>query len=362
MKRFRLFAHYSVMKKRLGVLLAALVVVPAVQAATCPFNIPVVTLPPQQINGFSWGAVIRPLGDACVSSIAVEPSNDAEWYVGGQNGLYMTKNNGGTWKKALNGTVGALYMTHVPGQLVYAGIGPDLYLTRDHGQNWTKIRTFTATVRSLLVNPATGTLYIGLGWDTHAMPSGVFTANLGAGLPQFHPFGPGQTGLIVWTLSRDPISGAIYAGTEIFDHPQPYHPPTFRSDTNGNTWLNITGILPWHVIASAVRPNDGFVYALTEGAGLFVSATKGQPWHPAAKNPVPSDSLLMDPKHPTHLFGGRVKFGNDPGGLFASIDAGQTFKPIGLKGVTVAGLALNGASTKIYATTYGSGIYVSPVP
>ena len=41
------------------------------------------------------------------------------------------------------------------------------------------------------------------------------TSNLGAGNPQFHPFGPGQTGLIVWTLSRDPISGMIYAGTEI---------------------------------------------------------------------------------------------------------------------------------------------------
>jgi hypothetical protein len=70
----------------------------------------------------------------------------------------------------------------------------------------------------------------------------------------------------------------------------------------------------------------------------------------------------MDPKLPTRLFGGRQKFAIMSGGIFVSIDAGKSFQPIGLHGVTVAGLALNGASTRLFATAYGSGIYVSPVP
>ena len=194
------------------------------------------------------------------------------------------------------------------------------------------------------------------------MPSGIWTSNLGGGLGQFHPFPAGQTGLIVWTLSSDPLSGALYAGTEIFDHPQPYHPPFFRSDDNGVTWKNVAGTLPWHVVASAVRPADGSVFALTEGAGLFVSTNKGVTWHPLANNPVPSVSLLIDAKKPTRLFGGRQKFGNMNGGIFVSADAGQTFANIGLEGATVHGLAMNGAGTRIYAAVYGSGVYVSSVP
>ena len=363
MKRIEGELHYPCMKWICALLLAACAVVP-LAAATCPFNIPVVTLPPQQINGYSWGAVIRPMNDACVSSIAVEPANDFEWYVGGQNGLYHTTSGGMNWVKApIGGPVTALLMAHDSGlQLVYAGVGTKLWLTKDHGANWNVIHTFGTTVSSLLV--ANGSLYVGQHWGKHAVPSGIWVANLGGGLGQFHAFGPGQTGLIVWTLSRDPLSGAIYAGTEIFDHPQPYHPPFFRSDDGGVTWINVAGTLPWHAIASAVRPTDGWVFALTEGAGLFVSANKGTTWHPLAVPPaaVPSNSLLMDPKKPTRLFGGRQKFGNANGGIFVSTNAGQTFTGIGLQGVTVAGLAMNGAGTKLYATAYASGIYVSPVP
>src|SRR5436853_205783 len=81
-----------------------------------------------------------------------------------------------------------------------------------------------------LATGPSGFLVVGLSLPTHAVPSGVWVGLLGAGVGQFDPYGPGQTGLITHTLSRDPLSGALYAGTEIFDHPQPYHPPFFRSD------------------------------------------------------------------------------------------------------------------------------------
>src|SRR5262249_61064027 len=77
-------------------------------AATCPFNVPVATLPPHQVAGYSWGPVIQPMGDACVSSIVVDAVNDAEWYVGGINGLYMTKNGGQTGTHPPVGLVRAL--------------------------------------------------------------------------------------------------------------------------------------------------------------------------------------------------------------------------------------------------------------
>src|SRR4051795_9879733 len=89
---------------------AALFFTGLVAAATCPINIPVVTVPPQQVAGFVWGAVIRPMGDACVGSIAVDPANDLKWYVGGSNGLYMTNDGGLTWTHPLGGDVNVLLL------------------------------------------------------------------------------------------------------------------------------------------------------------------------------------------------------------------------------------------------------------
>jgi hypothetical protein len=159
------------------------------------------------------------------------------------------------------------------------------------------------------------------------------------------------------------MSGNLYAGTEIFDHqPQPYKPPFWRSVNNGNTWTNVQNNLPWHAVDSAVRPN-GYVYALTEGKGVWGSSTMGNSWLPP--NPVTPSlgvSLLMDPATPTRLYAGRLNGGTQTGGIFRSIDAGNTFTLVGLKGATVSDIALNGTLTRIYVAAYSSGIYTSPVP
>src|SRR5512132_2533897 len=117
---------------------AAVAVIPVTMACagTCPFNIPVVTIPPQQVAGYFWGAAIQPMGDACISRIAVDPANDLEWYAGGVNGLYMTKDGGLTWTQPLSGSVGALLLV-AGNPLVYAGIGTRVYLSRDRGGHWT---------------------------------------------------------------------------------------------------------------------------------------------------------------------------------------------------------------------------------
>jgi hypothetical protein len=332
----------------------------AAHAASCPFNVPIVTIAPHQVAGYSWGNGIRPMNDACVSSIVVEPTSDAAWYVGGFNGLYMTKTNGLTWTKPVNGNVRVLLLVPGQTQLVYAGVGNQLYLSRDKGANWTSIKTFNAPVQSLLV--AGSTLYVGLAQSNHVDPSGVYTSNLGAGLMTFHPFGPGQTGLIVWTLSRNPVNGTLYAGTEIFDHPQPYHPPFFRSINNAANWTNIAGTLPWHVTSSAVRPADGYVYAQTEGLGTYGSANSGNSWIAPTTSLGLGIALLMRPNISTSLYSGRQKSGTLTGGIFLSTDSGKNYSNIGMTGVTIAGIALNGSNSRVYAAAYSSGIYTSAVP
>jgi photosystem II stability/assembly factor-like uncharacterized protein len=329
---------------------------------TCPPSVPVVAIPPQQVHGFTWGPVIRPQGDACLTGIAVEPTNEHAWYVGSASGLYMTKNGGQTWTKPLAGQVTAILF--VPGRspLVYIGVEEALYLSRDEGRNWAKLHTFPWPIGSILV--AHQQLFVGLlvgGPD----PGGVYSSNLGGGVWTFHPFGPGQNGLLVWTLARDPQDGTLYAGTEMSVKPTPlssYKPPFFRSTDGGANWTNVAGPMHWHVIASAVRPGDGYVYALTEGTGLYGSPDKGATWVPPAPVLAPSSSLLMHPQKPAHLFGGQQRYGTLPGGVYLSGDSGKTFHPIGLAGVTVGGLAVDGACTRLFATAYASGLYTATIP
>lgn len=334
-------------------------------AASCPFNIPIKTLAPHTVNGYSWGNVIRPQGDACISHVVVDPAQSASWYAGGFYGLYMTKDNGLTWTKPLTGNLGTLLLVPADAfhpHLVYAAISNKLYLSTDKGANWSLIKTFPTTVRSLLFSEQR--LYIGLHWGNHDDPSGVYMASWNAVSMSFYPFGPGHTGLIVWTISRDEVNNVIYAGTEIYDHPQPYNPPFFRSANGGVNWTNVNagGALPWHVIDSDVRPGDGYVYALTEGPGTYASATMGSSWTPPIVSPGLGTSLLMDPQLPTRLYAGRHETSTLNGGLYLSNDSGKTYKNIGLLDVTVGHVALNGTGSRIYAATYGSGIYVAAVP
>lgn len=344
-------------------LLAALLLIPiSADAATCPFDVPVVTIAPHSQGGFTWGNGVRPMGDPCVYAIGVDPLNDAAWYVGGSNGLYMTKTNGLFWSKPLSGNVGVIYMDDAH-HLVYVGVSNRLFLSRDQGQNWSVVGTYSTTVRSVLV--VGGTLYVGLHWGTHAVPSGIYRSNLGGGFSTFLPFGAGHTGLIVWSLLYDPSCDMIYAGTEIYDHqPQPYVPKFFRTANGGATWTNVQGIMKNHVIAMALRPTDGYLYAMNEASGVYGSTTSGSSWIPPTSPMGVGGSMLMDPQVTTRLFGGRQKSGLTvgDGGIWVSNDAGKSFTAIGLPGATVGQLSFNGTRTKLYAAAYASGIYTSPMP
>lgn len=351
--------------RTLPAVLFALIVAVSLDAAPptqCFHEIPVIEVPPQQIAGFKWSKVIRPMDDPCLGHIEVEPTNGLAWYVGSHTAFYMTKDGGKTWTKPLTGQVRALHLAHDGSiQLVYVAIKDQLFLSRDHGKNWTKIRTFPKLISSLLVFKQT--LYVGFQDDSHTQPSGVWVGNLGAGLGQFKPFGAGHTGVITWTLSGDPKSGAVFAGGEIFDKlPKPYKPKVFRTLDKGDQWTYITGTLNWHPIDSAVRP-DGFIYLLLEGAGLYGSGDQGNSWQLLKVNfESIGNTLHMDPNNPLRLFAGRHQYKEQIGRVFFSKDGGKTFTPIGLEGATTADIALNGTSSRVYVVLYGSGLYVSGVP
>jgi len=178
-------------------------------AATCPINIPVVSLgPSNDPSGFQWSAPIRPLGDACLSAIEVDPADEQTWYAAGNKGVYQTHDGGLNWTHPLAGAVSSQGLRLVPGSpsLVYAGVEKRLFLSRDKGKNWTQIGLFPQPIESVFVSRVgAGRILVGLSWSGSVAPNGIFVSgNLGGAFWQKKLFPGNPKNLIVWDIEANP--------------------------------------------------------------------------------------------------------------------------------------------------------------
>jgi hypothetical protein len=358
--------------KRIIFFLTALAALDAV-ADTCPTDRPVVTLAPQTVGAYHWSAPVRPLGDPCISHIAVERKNEMVWYAGGPKGVYRTADGGKTWSRRLSGRISTMRMTHDGDNQIpffYVVLGKELLLTRDHGRSFQQVHTYPQVIASLLV--VGSTLYAG----AHAVEgetSGIYISDLiGRNMRYQQLETPKDQPLIVWDIAHDPKSNTLYAGTEIgANKPKVnYHPPFLRSSDGGTSWKDVSGRFgadgKWsginhHVLEIAVR-NDGFVYAMGEGSGVYSSPDRGETWIGPFDSPGLGSAMQVDKNRQTRVYLGRVKFGSLTGGMFVSDDGGRSAKTIGLDGASISDIAMNGEGTKLYVAAYASGIYTSPAP
>lgn len=330
----------------------------------CPFNLPVkVVAPGMDAGGFDWQPVVKPMGDACISRIKVAPNDGRTWYVGGQTALYITRDDGKTWERPLSGQVSAIELDPSNPLRVLVGfqVLRTLYESTDQGRTWKLLKTFDQGIMSLVV-AGDGTLFVGPHWSSSPLANGIYISRDGGATWQHSSFGSSQRGLIVWTIAQDAQDKTLYAGTEIYDHPKPYKPPVFRSRDGGQTWQEISGTLPWHVIDLAVVDRYGYVYALTEGAGFYGSGDKGDHWTQLAFGPTLG--FIIDPKFLGRMFGGAVAIAGSrmEGGLYLTTDGGRVFNLVGLRGVTVSSLALSPDRKTLLAVAYSSGIYRVRLP
>ncbi len=307
--------------------------------------------------------------------ILLDPEDDDLWYVISKgDGLYITRDGGISWELALPLDVSIPYDgiaidPENPKTLYVADYDKTLYITNDKGLTWRALHSFASApgaagnelaYMAILVSSFDGSIYVAFGGQTNSNP-GVYRSVDQGSTWSFHPFGISQPHLITWEIEEDPKTGTLFVSTEIGDHPKPYHPPFFRSTDGGTTWEDITGILPWHVIQIQVDSKNDFVYALTEGPGLFRASIQGNNWQFLSNNFA--SELLIDPRFPGLVFGGQIYSTTHEiyGGAFFSDDGGQNFHPIGLSDISVGSLAFNSSGSKLFAAGYEYGIYVKNI-
>ncbi len=314
-------------------------------------------------QNWDWQFVNAPLGDSTNEGILVDPDDDNVWYVSSiSNGLYITRNGGNSWEHPLIGkgvNVEGFQIDPKNSNTIIVAKWNKVYRSNNKGVTWDSIYTCPESIRSILISKFDGSIYLAPQTQDNNNP-GIYKSTDGGKTFIHLPFGVSTNNIICWDIEEDSGNGYLYIGAELADHPQPYHPPFFRSKDGGQSWQEISGDLYWHGLKTQVDPVSHKIFYLLERGGLYESDDFGDSWHLASY--FYGFFLLMDKNNKGYLYGGDNPGYADGGGAYLSIDSGKTFERIGLDTLNVTSLALNKNSTKLFVTCYGSGIYKVDIP
>jgi|GEM_PF-435930 len=210
-------------------------------------------------NGTSWSAASTGLTSTVVNALAVSGTN---LFAGTDGGIFLSTNNGTSWTAVNSGLPmnTRVWALAVSGANLFAGTnGGGIFLSTNNGTNWTAVNTgLTNTyVRALAVSPAPGgagatNLFVGT-------DGGVFlSTNNGT---SWTAVNTGLTNTYVRALA---VSGTnLFAGTS--------GGGIFLSTNNGTSWTAAnTGLTNAYVRSLAISPS-GYVFAGTDGSGVFRS-------------------------------------------------------------------------------------------
>ena len=312
-------------------------------------------------ENWSWTRVGAIQGVNAFDNIVVDPQDERIWYVISiENGLYVTRDDGVAWSHAISsrglGAEGLQIDPENP-NIVYAAVRDKLYKSSDRGKNWNIVYTCPEYIRSVLVSKIDGSIYLGPQTETNASP-GLYKSTDGGLHFNALPFGVATQYLICWDIVEDAGNNVLYVPVELADHPQPYSPPLFRSMDGGVTWQNIA-FTDWHAQEMAVDARNGTVYFLKEGSVLYRSSNHGLSWSQLSSQPL--FNFQLDLCHPGRVFGGS-SYESGVRGAWMSENGGRGFASFGLDEMRVTGVAMNGECSKLYAATWGDGIWKTNAP
>jgi|GEM_PF-4520394 photosystem II stability/assembly factor-like uncharacterized protein len=167
-------------------------------------------------------------------------------------------------------------------------------------------------------------------------------------------------GFLVWTIAIDPRnSNLIYAGGEdqskIINNQVIHEACLFKSTDGGISWTELT-FPGWIPLDIAISPEDGTVFVATEGSGIYKSMNDGVSWISIGLGTLTSldvTSIHLHPKNSSIIYIGTLSYVGGPGGVFKSIDGGETWKEVndGLDAKEVGTIEISKDGNIIYAAT-----------
>ncbi len=318
--------------------------------------------------GEHWASSSTGLTAADVFSVAADPVNPLNLYVGTGSGFFFASRDAGlTWSAARDaaytyqdvfnfGEVSSIAVDPGNPSLVSVAAFTGFYRSHDRGASFTKITAVGSPV-SIAVSAATAppTYYVGCGLGDGVYRStdgGTSWAAVTTGLPTF-----GGNLNPVLTVATDPNDvRTVWIGTQ-------YGGGILRSSDSGDHWVS-SGLTDENFVeAISVRPGNS--REILAGAGfwsgkIFKSVDGGATWQTKVSEIGFVKQFLRDPADPDVVYAASEGYG-----VLVSSDAGETwqdatgeiFYPL------VYSLALTGETPpRLLAGSFGSGLYAAPLP
>ena len=317
----------------------------------------------------SWQAIAPP--DGYAYCFVPHPDDDRRWIVCSGAGFHVTQDGGATYRHfgapILKGSYcQSAAVDPLDANRMVVACGYDgLYISEDRGNSWT-LRSLNTSefLAFVLISSRDGSIWVGP--RNTVSQHGVFRSEDHGRTFQFLSFETTSKNLIVWDMLEDPDTGALYAGTEIADHPQPYKPPLFLSTDRGLTWKDVRGTIGWHVVSFAYDAVNKETLALTEGPGLYKTSDQGRTWTRVAQGrDVPSLRIVIDPAATRRLWGTRIttllpSSITQRDSILVSPDMGVSWSAVGLPDVN-SQIAVNRAGTRLYVTGYPPAMWIGTI-
>lgn len=225
-------------------------------------------------RGLSWRICARWDHDVNARAIAQSPADPDLIAVGGDDGVYLSRDGGRSWNQTGMGVPGltlvqSLAWAPKDPNVLFAGTYRQAFRTEDGGKSWVRIAdgmVLDATVYSFSFDPrAPGTMWVSTcGW--------VYKSdNWGS---HWTRFTDGFTNRRAPVVRMNPFDGSIlYAGTV---------GGLQRSDDGGKTWKRVTRDT-LDVSALEVDPRTGRLLIGTLGEGMYYSDDRGTTLVPASR-------------------------------------------------------------------------------
>jgi len=312
-------------------------------------------------GGTLFSPVKTGLTTTVVRSLAIHPTSTSTLYAGTSKGVFTSTNGGDSWTAAGIETAGlsvAGLAVTAPGT-VFAAAGAKLFRSIDSGASWMALANglpSSTTYATLATTSAA--VYVGhSGGAAKSVDGGDSWQAINSGLSHtevwslaFDPNNPsrlvaGTNGQIYatsslpggWQLGTPSTQGTVWGINFVPSVPNLAYAAGFcsgvwESSDGGDTWtqhnaglsvlcaeaLVVDPIQPTTVYAST---NDG-IFKSVNGADSWTEiSTAAMAWTPAKDY----QALAIDPATPSTLYAA----GGVPGGLFKTIDGGQTWSPMG---------------------------------
>ncbi len=361
-----------------------------VMASDDPQTLYMVTYEPSGLyrstdGGVSWESIGEGLEGVTVLSLAVDPKDGQNLYVGTVHGGYRSTDGGETWEHVPSLPTTRIYTLAVARdwQTMCAGTeGRGVYISYDGGVSWRAMGLAGMSVLSVVIAPG-GTVYAGTSgrglWISN--DGGVRWQVVHPSMDQAHVPNLAVTAEgTVWALAY----GSLYVSEDKGRSWRSTGPPRFEGlsmavEPQEGEVIYIGGRLEgiavsydggksWRIMGDELSRTDitclavdtlepTTAYLGTKGDGLYKTTDGGYTWLPASKDVGRRvvSSLVQDPHHPQTLYAGTLH------GVYESANGGKSWTLVsGDAGdLYVQALAIDPEERGVVYAGTDSGVYIS---